>query len=102
MANTKHEDAIMKIGFGYFRDTILRLLGIEYEFAEIGPTELVELTIHSMYMDFTFLTTDGRYIHSEFRTPRDRHPKQRIKKIKRKSKFDECLIKYKLIYDSDC
>ena len=68
MANTKHEDAVMKMGFGYFRDTVLGLLGIEYEFAEIGPTELVELTIHSMYMDFTFLTTDDRYIHNEFQT----------------------------------
>lgn len=69
MANTKHEDAVMKMGFRYFQDTILRLLGTEHEFAEIGPTELVELTIHSMYMDFTFLTTDGRYIHSKFQTP---------------------------------
>ena len=28
MANTKHEDAIMKMGFDYFRDTILKSLGI--------------------------------------------------------------------------
>ena len=26
MANTKHEDAIMKMGFDYFRDTILKSL----------------------------------------------------------------------------
>ena len=68
MANTKHEDAIMKMGFDYFRDNILKFLGIDHEFAEIGPTELVELTIHSLYMDFTFLTTDGIYIHIEFQT----------------------------------
>ena len=66
MANTKHEDAIMKMGFGYFRDTILKALGIDYEFVEPGETELVELTIHSMYMDFTFLTKGGFYIHIEF------------------------------------
>ena len=68
MANTKHEDAVMKMGFDYFRDTILKTLGIDYQYEEIGPTELVELTIHSLYMDFTFLTTGGSYIHTEFQT----------------------------------
>ena len=28
MINTKHEDAIMKMGFGYFRESILKRLGI--------------------------------------------------------------------------
>ena len=68
MANTKHEDAVMKMGFDYFRDIILKTLGIDYQYEEIGPTELVELTIHSLYMDFTFLTTGGFYIHTEFQT----------------------------------
>lgn len=68
MANTKHEDAIMKMGFDYFRDTILKSLGIDYEFVNLGPTELIELTIHSLYMDFTFLTKEGFYIHIEFQT----------------------------------
>ena len=45
MGNSKHEDAIMKMGFHYFRDTILKLLGIDYNYVDIGPTELVELTI---------------------------------------------------------
>lgn len=68
MANTKHEDAIMKMGFDYFRDTILKSLGIDYEFVNLGPTDLIELTIHSLYMDFTFLTKEGFYIHIEFQT----------------------------------
>ena len=68
MANTKHEDAVMKMGFDYFRDTILKSLGIDYEFVNLGPTELIELTIHSLYMDFTFLTKEGFYIHIEFQT----------------------------------
>ena len=46
MANAKHEDAVMKMGVDYFRDTILKSLGIDYDFVEVGPTELVELTIH--------------------------------------------------------
>ena len=54
--------------FRYFRDQILKMLGIDYDFVDIGPTELVELTIHSMFMDFTFLTTEDFYIHVEFQT----------------------------------
>ena len=71
MSNTKHEDAIMKMGFGYFRDTILEKLGIHYEFDSGTPTELIELTIHTWYMDFTFLTKDGFYVHIEFQTTND-------------------------------
>lgn len=68
MANTKHEDAIMKMGFGYFRESILKRLGIDYEFVAEEPTELIELQIRSMYMDFTFLTTEDFYVHFEFQT----------------------------------
>ena len=68
MSNIKHEDAIMKMGFRYFRDQILKMLGVDYDYVDIGPTELVELTIHSMFMDFTFLTTGDFYIHVEFQT----------------------------------
>lgn len=68
MTNTKHEDAIMKMGFGYFRDSILKRLGVEYEFVVEEPTELIELQIYSMYMDFTFLTVEGFYAHFEFQT----------------------------------
>ena len=68
MTNAKHEDAVMKMGFDYFRNTILKTLGIDYQYEEIGPTELVELTIQSLYMDFTFLTTGDFYIHTEFQT----------------------------------
>ena len=84
MANTKHEDAVMKMGFDYFRNTILKTLGIDYQYEEIGPTELVELTIHSLYMDFTFLTTGGFYVHTEFQTTvHMAHPNGRICGAKR-------------------
>lgn len=68
MSNTKHEDAIMKMGFRYFRDQILKMLGIDYTYVDVGLTELMELTIHSLFMDFTFLTTEDMYIHVEFQT----------------------------------
>lgn len=72
MGNTRHEDAFMKMGFDYFRDTILKTLGINYEFLESSPTELVDLKIYSLYMDFTFLTTEGFYVHFEFQTTDDK------------------------------
>lgn len=68
MKNNKQEDAIMKIGFEFFRDTILKTLGIPYEFVSTGFTELVDLNIQTLYMDFTFLTTEDFYIHLEFQT----------------------------------
>ena len=68
MSNTKHEDAILKMGIDYFRSTILKTLGIDYEYVDSGTTELVELSIHSLYMDFTFLTTKDLYIHIEFQS----------------------------------
>ena len=69
MENSKHEDAFLKMGVEYFREHILKLLGIEYSYEEIGPTELVALTINELYMDFTFKTTEENlYIHIEFQT----------------------------------
>ena len=68
MSNTKHEDAILKMGIDYFRGTILKTLGIDYEYVDSGTTELIELSIHSLYMDFTFLTTKDLYIHIEFQS----------------------------------
>lgn len=78
MANTKHEDAILKMGFDYFRDTILKILGIHHDFVESGITELVELTIHSLYMDFTFLT---RMILYSYRVPDDGFREERPSQI---------------------
>ena len=69
MQNSKHEDAFLKMGVEYFREHILKLLGINYSYEEIGPTELVALTINELYMDFTFKTTEkDLYIHIEFQT----------------------------------
>ena len=32
--NTKHEDALLKMGIGYFREHILKTLEIEYEYID--------------------------------------------------------------------
>ena len=60
MANAKHEDAVMKMGFDYFRNTILKTLGIDYQYEEIGPTELVELTIQSLYLSLIHISEPTR------------------------------------------
>lgn len=67
----KHEDAVMKMGFDYFRDTILKTLNINYEFVDGTPTEVVEIHIDNLYMDYNFLTTEDRIIHIEFQTTND-------------------------------
>ena len=56
MGNTKHEDAIMKMGFDYFRDNIVKMLGIDYEFLESAPTELVDLTRREQEMGLSVNT----------------------------------------------
>lgn len=67
----KHGDAVMKMGFDYFRDTILRTLNINYEFVDGTPTEVVEIHIDNLYMDYNFLTTEDRIVHIEFQTTND-------------------------------
>ena len=49
---TKHEDAVMKMGFYYFRDSILKTLNIHYEFVDSKPTEAIEIHIDNLYMDY--------------------------------------------------
>ena len=68
---TKHEDAVMKMGFDYFRDTILKTLNIHYEFVDSIPAEAVEIHIDNRYMDYNFLTTEDSIIHVEFQTTKD-------------------------------
>ena len=65
---TKHEDAVMKMGFDYFRDTILKTLNIHYEFVDGKPTEAIEIHIDNLYMDYNFLTTEDVIVHIEFQT----------------------------------
>lgn len=68
MPNAKHEDALLKMGVKYFQEHILKLIGIDYTYEDILPTELIELTINELYMDFTFKTTEDLYIHIEFQS----------------------------------
>ena len=68
MAVVKHEDAVMKMGFDYFRDTILKNLNINYQFVDSKPTEVIEIDIENLYMDYNFLTTEASIVHIEFQT----------------------------------
>ncbi len=68
MINMKQEAAILKIGFDYFCSTILKTLGIDYDFVEIDSIDPMGLTMQPLGMQFTFLTMEDFYIHIEFKT----------------------------------
>lgn len=67
--NSQHyEDIIMKTVHEYFGEAILPFLGIHEPIIDIGPTEIPILNLTQIYMDFTFLTGNGTYLHFEFQT----------------------------------
>ena len=66
--------AIMKMGLDFFRNTLLKNLGVNYTFVEAAPTEIVSLTIEKMYLDYTFFTTEDLYAHFEFQTTDGKAP----------------------------
>lgn len=68
MLKMEPEETILTMGFDYFRATILKALGIDYDFVESDGIEPVRLSIHSLDMEFTFLTVKDFYIHIEFLT----------------------------------
>lgn len=68
MKKPNYEDFIMKRAMDIFADEGLKFFGINERVKEIGPTELVVLDSKNMYMDYTFLMEDDRYIHFEFQT----------------------------------
>lgn len=49
----------------------MRTLNINYEFVDGTPTEVVEIHIDNLYMDYNFLTTEDRIVHIEFQTTND-------------------------------
>lgn len=58
----------MKSVHEYFGEAVLPFLGIDEKIVETGPTEIPVLMLTQMYMDFTFLTESGKYLHFEFQT----------------------------------
>lgn len=58
----------MKTVHEYFGEAILPFLGIHEPIIDIGPTEIPILNLTQIYMDFTFLTGNGTYLHFEFQT----------------------------------
>ena len=67
MANIKHEDAILKMGFEYFRDTILKTLGIDYEFVESG----IGGTDDSFFVYGFYISYNRRFLYP-YRIPDNR------------------------------
>lgn len=68
MKKPNYEDFIMKRAMDIFSQEGLKFFGINERVKEVGPTELVVLNSKNMYMDYTFLMEDDKYIHFEFQT----------------------------------
>lgn len=68
MKKPNYEDFIMKKAMDIFAEEGLKFFGIDKKVKEVGPTELVVLESKNMYMDYTFLMEDDKYIHFEFQT----------------------------------
>lgn len=64
--NLPLEDMILKSAVRYFGEELLPYLGINYEIAGVAPTELVYLEVKGMIEDFTYIVSDGSWIHLEF------------------------------------
>lgn len=65
---SSHEDRALKSMMQFFAKELLPVLGIQEEIQEIMPTELVELSVHSYFQDFTMKKKDGNWIHMEFQS----------------------------------
>ena len=67
--NSHYEDIIFKTAHLFFGKELLPFWGITDEIeADNGLTELPLLILTNMYMDNTFLTTTGKYLHFEFQS----------------------------------
>ena len=68
MDKQKIEDSILKKASELFAKEFLPYFGITQSVVSIEPTELIELNISRMYMDYTFLTQDDILHHFEFQS----------------------------------
>lgn len=68
MVRPKYEDIIMKRVMESFAQSGLRFLGIDEEVVGPAETEMVVLELSDLLMDYTFLLSDGSYLHLEFQS----------------------------------
>ena len=68
MDKQKIEDSILKKASELFAKEFLPYFGITQRVVSMEPTELIELNISRMYMDYTFLTQDDILHHFEFQS----------------------------------
>ena len=58
--NTKHEDALLKMGIGYFREHILKILGIEYRYRINGTSR----TDNTFFVYGFYISDNTGYVYS--------------------------------------
>ena len=64
--NLPLEDMILKSAVTYFGEVLLPYLGIDCKITGIASTELVYLEVKGLIEDFTYIVSDGSWIHLEF------------------------------------
>lgn len=64
--NLPLEDMILKSAIRYFGEELLPYLGINDKIVGVAPTELIYLEVKGLIEDFTYIVSDGSWIHLEF------------------------------------
>ena len=64
----KIEDSVLKSAMDFFRQSAVGFFGIDAVIIAPAETELKDIKINTSFMDYTFYTDDGNYLHFEFQT----------------------------------
>ena len=64
----KIEDSVLKSAMDFFRQSAVGFFGIDAVIIAPAETELKDIKINTSFMDYTFYTDDGNYLHFEFHT----------------------------------
>ncbi|MGH4140110.1 hypothetical protein [Clostridium sp.] len=64
----KIEDSVLKSAMDFFQQNAVDFFGINTKIIAPAQTELKDIKINTNFMDYTFYTEDGNYLHFEFQT----------------------------------
>lgn len=68
MDYNKIEDAVMKSAMNIFTQSAVEFFGVDTKIIAPASTEIKNIEINTNYIDYTFYTEDGNYLHFEFQT----------------------------------
>ena len=64
----KIEDSVLKSAMDFFKQSAVNFFGINTKIIAPAQTELKDIKVNTNFMDYTFYTEDGNYLHFEFQT----------------------------------